>query len=362
MKPAGTRETRVAELVHLGRAADFEATAFDAVFRQADSDAGQAAVWIALLAAWTGQRFPLEEALALGTGIRRAHAEMLASLGAPVSLQTALLHELHSRRGVLNDPQILSIGELEALRGGALADPDTGLYNRRFLEEHLDRELSRAERANAVFSIVLMEIPGLTQVATNLGAEHGSSLVASASKRIHDSLRLVDAGGRFEDDRFLALLPNTDMFHGIEVAERIRQNLSRTPLPGNGGLSVDYGVATFPLDGRTRSFLMKMADIRLYSSREATRAFTSARRHPRFLVSGMSLRLGAPRGESAAADIHDVSFGGLSFEYRGSKVPPLIEGDLTQRFSSDIHPVTLRRVSVSPSTGGRVRVNCAYAH
>jgi diguanylate cyclase (GGDEF)-like protein len=364
MKPVKDREGRIADLVRRGWAADFDSEAFDQAFRRLGADdEGEAALWFALLSEWTGQRFDLGEAQAMGVGVRRAFDELAAALGRPLSLQTALVHELHSRRGALAEPRLVPQAELQSLRHGTLSDPQTGLYNRRFLEDHLDRELSRSERGSAVFSLVLLEVPGLSQVARALGGEAGASLVEEASRRIHDSLRVVDAGGRFEDDRFMALLPNTDLFHGIEVAERIRQNLSRLEAAGNGGgLAADYGVATFPLDGRTRSFLLKMTDVRLYSSRASTRSFTSARRYPRFLVSGLSLKLGTRRGERSSADVHDVSYGGLSFDYRGTKVPPLIEGELSQRFSTEVHPVTLRRVSVTPSAGGRVRVNCAYAH
>jgi diguanylate cyclase (GGDEF)-like protein len=363
MKPVKDREDRIAELVSRGWAADFDSEGFDAVFRRLAADPErEAALWFTLLSEWTGQRFALEDAMALGHSVRRAHNELLALLGRPLSLQTAILHELHSRQGVLDQPRLLPEPELRSLRHGALSDPQTGLYNRRFLEDHLDRELSRSERGSAVFSLVLVEVPGLSRIAEDLGNPGGTSLIENASRRIHDSLRVVDAGGRFEDDRFMALLPNTDVFHGIEVAERIRQNLSRMEIPGNtSGFAADYGVATFPLDGRTRGFLLKMTDVRLYSSRASTRSFTSARRYPRFLVSGLSLKLGTRRDRSAV-DVHDVSYGGLSFDYRGTKVPPLIEGELSQRYSTEVHPVTLRRVSVTPATGGRVRVNCAYAH
>jgi GGDEF domain-containing protein len=86
--------------------------------------------------------------------VLRLHEVLRRSLGAPVSLQTALLHHFHSRRRLLGEPRILSDRDISALRYNAITDPLTGLYNRRFLLDHLDREVARADRSGGVVSVL----------------------------------------------------------------------------------------------------------------------------------------------------------------------------------------------------------------
>lgn len=362
MKSDRRRASDFGALAALGRAPNFAAAAFREAFRGAEP-ASDGALWARLLKEWTGASIDDDDAVAVGESVLEAHEKLVACVGGAVSLQTALLHELHSRRGLIKEPRIISDADLAALRVNAITDPLTGLYNRRFIDDHFDRELSRAERSGSVVSVVLFDVAGLGAINERLGHPVGDSVLASTAKKIRDSLRVVDAGCRFGGDEFLVLLPNTDLIHGIEVAERIRQRVAKIRLPARvgGTVAMDYGIATFPLDGRTRSFLTKMSDVRLYGARIARRDFPVARRYPRFLVPGLSLKLGSRRRTRATSDVKEIGYGGLSFIYASDKVPPLVEGEILHRFSTEAHPVTLKTVSVLPSTGGRLRVCCAYA-
>ncbi len=361
MNPSRARTARIAELAGQGFDADLDPDGFDAALGKLGT-AADGSGWSELLLAWTGCRFPPDTARRLGESVQRTHRQLVDALGRPVSMQTALLHELHSRQRILEDPRVVSGGAWRSLQAGALVDPQSGVYNRRYLDEYLDRELGRAERGSQVFSIVLVEVAGLSAAAEEMVSEAGAVLAASVARRIRASLRVVDVVGRFEADRFLILLPDTDLYRGIEVADRIGQDLRGLELPAaaRSRLTIDYAVATFPLDGRTRDFLLKMADVRLFASRGEEEKAEARRHHPRFVVPGFSLRFGA-RSARSSADVHDMGCGGLSFLYRAARVPPVIEGELAQRFTSRVHPVVLRRVNVTPAPGGRIRVSGAYA-
>ena len=358
-------DARVARLAHSGRGRDFSPGRFRVALAAACQGISRKVFLRRLLAEWTGITVENDQAAVIWTQVERVHALLRRTLGPPVSLQTALLHELHSKQGLLHEPRVVSERDLSTLRGNAITDPLTGLYNRRFLHDHLERELSRAERSGGVVSVLLMDLRGFKGINDRLGHPVGDGVLVRTARRIRESLRVVDAGCRFGGDEFVAVLPNTDLVHGLVVAERIRQRVSLIRLPLRVGLSVDlnYGIATYPADGRTFSFIMKMSDVRLYASKtETSHAPHSPRRYPRFAVPGLTLDVGGRRRQRLSAEVQDIGYGGLSFTYAGDRLPGRLEGEVAQKFSSETHPVSMRPVSVVPLRGGRLRVGCAYEH
>lgn len=358
-------DARVARLARSGRARDFSTGRFRAALAAAAEGTSRKALLRRLVAEWTGLTVEDDQAEAIWQNVEKLHGVLRRTLGPPVSLQTALLQELHSRRGLLHEPRIVSERDLTTLRGNAITDPLTGLYNRRFLHDHLERELSRAERSGGVVSVLLMDLRGFKKINDRLGHPVGDGVLVRTARRIRESLRVVDAGCRFGGDEFVAVLPNTDLVHGLSVAERIRQRVSLIRLPLRVGLGVDlnYGIATYPADGRTFAFIMKMSDVRLYASKvEANHNDHAQRRYPRFAVPGLTLDVAGRRRERLSAEVRDIGYGGLSFTYAGDRLPARLQGEVAQKFSSETHPVTMRPVSVVPLRGGRLRVGCAYEH
>jgi diguanylate cyclase (GGDEF)-like protein len=268
--------------------------------------------------------------------------------------------------GLLAEPRLLSENDLSALRVNAITDPLTGLYNRRFLLDHLDREVARAERTGGVVSILMMDLAGFKGINDRLGHPVGDSILARTAAAIRASLRAIDAGCRYGGDEFVAVLPNTDILHSLSVAERIRRKVSTIRLPRQVGLRVGlhYGVASFPSDGRLLDFLLKMSDIRLYRSKQQqTASFSRPRRYPRFDIPGLTLRLPRTRSHRAeTADVRDIGYGGLSFLSADGRPPSYLQGEIRQRHSSETHRVELQPVSTLPLPDGRLRVGCAYVH
>ena len=305
---------------------------------------------------------PVSDVPPLWARVERAFEKMESALGAPVSLQTALLHEFHSRLGTLKEPRLLSDNEVSALRVNAITDPLTGLYNRRFLHDHLDREVSRAERAGGVVSVLMMDLAGFKSINDRLGHPVGDGVLVRTAKVIRESLRVVDAGCRYGGDEFVTVLPNSDVVNSLAVAERIRHRVAGIRLPLRVGLKVglNYGFATFPTDGRLLDFLLKVSDIRLYASkRQNAKPFERTRRFPRFCVPGLTLKMG---GRGALAEVHDISYGGLAFVTSREKAPDRLEGEILQRYSGEPHRVAMRKVNTVPLSDGRLRVGCAYVH
>ncbi len=358
--------TRVARLAKLGRARNFARERFEKELSTAADGLGAGELLRLLLIEWTGITLEPAEAEREFKRVLKLQVALHERLGSPVSLQTALLHEFHSRRGLLSEPRILSDRDVSALRFNAITDPLTGLYNRRFLLDHLDREVARAERTGSVVSVLMMDLTGFKGINDRLGHPVGDSILARTAAAIRASLRAVDAGCRYGGDEFVAVLPNSDIVHSLTVAERIRRRVATIRLPRQVGLRVglSYGVASFPTDGRLLEFLLKMSDIRLYRSKQqATANYDHTRRFPRFDVPGLSLKLpgsGSRRGETA--EVRDISYGGLAFLSSDGRPPSFLQGEIRQRHSSETHRVAMRAVSAVPLPDGRLRVGCAYVH
>ena len=319
-----------------------------------------------LLTDWTGIPFDAEEALQRWSEIERLVAGLRGKLGAPLGLQTVLLHHLHSQKGMLKEPRLVSEADLAVLRVNAITDPLTGLYNRRFLVDHLSREVSRAERSESIVSLVLMDLKGFKAINDRLGHPVGDSVLVRTARVIRESLRAVDAGCRWGGDEFVLVLPNTDMFSALSVAERIRDKISATALPARGGIVLDlhYGIASYPHDGKSTDFLLKVADLRLYQCRsQSTFAAAAQRLHPRFAPEEMSVRVEEkPGGEAWIAPVVDLSYGGLAFRAkRRDRWPPRWKAELCQKRDPEKHAVRLRPMHWDPLPGGAVRVGCAYA-
>ena len=129
---------------------------------------------------------------------------------------------------------------------------------------------------------------------------------------------------------------------------------------------MNYGVATFPTDGRLLDFLLKMSDIRLYASkRQNAKPFEKTRRFPRFNVPGLTLKMGGSGGRPEGRDLRGARHllrRDLVRRRTREKTPDRLEGEILQRHSGEPHRVAMRRVSAVPLADGRLRVGCAYVH
>jgi diguanylate cyclase (GGDEF)-like protein len=354
----------IARLARLGRQRDFSFARFHKSLDSLVRPEERAEALRRLLTEWTGLPHAPREARERWEEIERIAGKLKEALGPPVSLQTVLLHYFHSVQGLLKEPRLVSEKTLSVLRVNAITDPLTGLYNRRFLLDHLNREIARAERSDGIVSIVLLDLKGFKAINDQFGHPMGDAVLVKTARIIRELLRAVDAGCRWGGDEFVVVLPSTDLFSGLTVAERIRSKLASTALPAGSGVHVGlhYGVASYPADGKTVDFLLKVADLRLYHCREQADFDGPERRHyPRFALNDTNVRLDPNRRTRPwSAPLVDVSYGGLAFRARRSdKWPPRGKGEIL-RLPLERRPVRIRALNSVSLPGGAVRVGCAY--
>jgi diguanylate cyclase (GGDEF)-like protein len=355
---------RIGSLARLGRQRDFSLLRFRRALSIASRRGGRGEILRQLFAEWLGLPLSAADAEEAWEDVETLAAQMREKLGRPLSLQTVLLHYFHSKKGRLREPRLVSARELSILRVSALTDPLTGLYNRRFLMEHLAREISRAERSEGIVSVVMMDLKDFKEVNDRYGHPVGDGVLLRTARVVRESLRTVDAGCRWGGDEFVVVLPNTNFLFAVAVAERIRKRVAALALPVRSMIKVGvhYGVATFPTDGKTADFLLKVADLRLYQCREQAHFPGAERRHhPRFSPAETSVRLLRQGEDPWTAPVVDVSYGGIALRApRPEKWPRRWTGEIFRRLNSERYPIKLRALNWAPLPDGGVRVGCAY--
>ena len=149
-------------------------------------------------------------------------------------------------------------------------DPLTGLYNRRFLNEFLVKEIARSKRLNKTFSIVIFDIDDFKRMNDRFGHVCGDQVLQSISQLIMREIRNLDVIGRYGGDEFIIILPETDRENAAVLIERLRGSIERHDivLPASTlHITASFGVAIFPDHGTSLDDLLVAADERLYTAK-----------------------------------------------------------------------------------------------
>ena len=162
----------------------------------------------------------------------------------------------------------------DMLREQTIRDPLTGLFNRRYLDESLERELSRAVRDKRPLSLLMIDIDSFKKLNDTYGHPAGDEVLRRLGELIRNGARNADLPCRYGGEEFLLVLPNMPLDAAFERAEDLRQLFAVERIGvGNAGLSatMSVGVAAFPDHGNTRESLIEVADRALYAAKHAGR-------------------------------------------------------------------------------------------
>lgn len=163
----------------------------------------------------------------------------------------------------------------ETLRNQAIHDPLTGLFNRRYMEETLERELLRAARRLVPLSVIMFDLDHFKAFNDTFGHTVGDRVLQAVGIFLRQHARAEDITCRYGGEEFVVILPETTIDVALKRAEELRAGLKELTLVsrdvGQPGISVSLGVASYPAHGSTVSDLMQAADVALYSAKRAGR-------------------------------------------------------------------------------------------
>ena len=120
--------------------------------------------------------------------------------------------------------------EREALRKLVSVDELTGLFNFRFLKNALEREMERTRRTGLATGLIMVDLDHFKQVNDIYGHENGNLALQAAAGIWKTQLRKIDIPCSYGGEEFVIILPNTRIRDAIQAAERLRRELSATPL------------------------------------------------------------------------------------------------------------------------------------
>ena len=150
-------------------------------------------------------------------------------------------------------------------------DPLTGIFNRRYFENQLSKELQRASRYEHALSILFVDIDQFKKVNDEYGHQFGDSVLSEISQIIERSLRSVDVVARYGVDECIVLLPETKKAQAFKTAQRLLHSIKNHDFFKNKlkvkEIAVSIGVAGFPEDAGGTYELIKKADTALYQAK-----------------------------------------------------------------------------------------------
>lgn len=174
----------------------------------------------------------------------------------------------------------------EQLREQSIRDPLTGLYNRRYLDDFLGRELELARRSGHSVSVIMGDLDRFKDVNDRYGHQVGDETLRAFADILGGHSRSTDVSCRYGGEEFMLVLPGMEPGCASERAEELRRAIAGTPL-GAGAtrptLTASFGVASFPQDGATVAEVVRAADRALYEAKNGGRdrvVTADPRRHP----------------------------------------------------------------------------------
>lgn len=172
----------------------------------------------------------------------------------------------------------LSIANLrlrEALRTQSVRDALTGLYNRRYLEEVLDREVRRAARATQSLGVLMIDLDHFKKFNDTYGHDAGDTVLRETAASLTRGIRAEDFVCRFGGEEFVVILPTANREAACARAERLRLKMKELTVMHQGKsmgmLTVSIGLAAFPEHGLSPQELMAAADAALYEAKRGGR-------------------------------------------------------------------------------------------
>ena len=193
-----------------------------------------------------------------------------------VQLQEELEHEREQLQIFSNE--LASSNQM--LQKLALTDALTNLPNRRFANEHLERQWALAQRNKSPLSCMMVDIDYFKQVNDTYGHKVGDDVLKKVASVLQSSVRKEDVVCRLGGEEFLVICPGFQQAEFLRYAERLRENVAAQTFNEGSGktfkLTISIGVASKKSELLTSEMLLQLADKRLYKAKESGRNRTVA--------------------------------------------------------------------------------------
>jgi diguanylate cyclase (GGDEF)-like protein len=217
-----------------------------------------------------------------------SHPPITGTLCLPLMVQgetlglLSLVGDMGGEHAISQQQLVVTVGEAiklslsniklrEELREQAIRDPLTGLYNRRYLEENLSRELYRSQRQKTQLCIAMIDLDHFKHVNDTFGHGAGDSVLREVGRILDKHLRNTDISCRYGGDEFLLVLPDSSLEDTRQRLEQIRifikENTIRYGDKLISSMTISIGIAAAREHGFIARELIRAADEALYSAK-----------------------------------------------------------------------------------------------
>lgn len=162
----------------------------------------------------------------------------------------------------------------DKLQEQAVRDPLTGLYNRRFLDSIVGRELARCEREGLPLALMMIDVDHFKKVNDTYGHPGGDVVLKKLATLLLEKVRAIDVACRYGGEEFLLLLPNMAAESALVRAEQCRQAFADEGVLWDAlriQVTMSIGIACYPQHGDTLPELTRCADLALYRAKQEGR-------------------------------------------------------------------------------------------
>jgi diguanylate cyclase len=157
----------------------------------------------------------------------------------------------------------------EKLRTQSMRDPLTGLYNRRYMEDALERYLSLAERSGNATSVLMIDLDDFKRLNDEHGHAKGDAVLRDVAGQMIGGLRPSDVVCRYGGEEFLVILPNCPLEDAVGKAEHLRARIEALSETHRANVTASFGVAAVPVTSVTATDLIPQADAALFRAKRA---------------------------------------------------------------------------------------------
>ena len=181
------------------------------------------------------------------------------------------LEELAGRAG----PAIENAHRFREARQLADLDALTGLHNRRYFHETLQREVARGHRYSRRLALIVFDLDDFKAINDRIGHLAGDSVLSEAADRVRSVVRSADIACRVGGDEFAVILPESTLEDADQLYRRLLEAISSRPIGGAGKLQISAGIAELRSNEDATRFFQRSDDA-LYQAKEAGKGQVAA--------------------------------------------------------------------------------------
>jgi len=163
----------------------------------------------------------------------------------------------------------------DTLKSESIHDPLTNLFNRRYMEESLEREMHRARRQQQPLGVIMIDIDYFKQFNDTFGHEAGDRVLQELASFLQRNIRVSDIACRYGGEELLLILPEASLADTRARAEQLREGVKCLQVEHCcqklGAITISMGVACFPEQGLTAEEVIRAADAALYQAKREGR-------------------------------------------------------------------------------------------